>query len=228
MKFIKYNVSNTLIIRDLGIQPYEKVAKAMDIFTKNRIFSSIDELWFVQHFPIYTRGVSKKCQLENILIPNKIPIIQSNRGGGITYHGPGQQIMYILLDLRRKIFTVRHVIMLLKQTIISVLSHFSINSYFINDFPGFYVYGKKICSLGLRINKGCLSHGIALNVMMDLTPFTYIHPCGNIGIRMTQMKHYVFIQDAKEIIPIFLKKFFFFFRITHSMIKPWDDTKYEM
>ncbi|MCR3755110.1 MAG: lipoyl(octanoyl) transferase [Candidatus Westeberhardia cardiocondylae] len=221
----KFILLNTIIIRYLGIQPYEKILNSMNFFVNNRTFSDIDEIWLVQHHKVFTLGKFKKYEFitKNI----NIPIVVSNRGGDITYHGPGQQIMYILIDLHRRMIKIREVIHLLENLVISTLSHFSIKSYSIYHAPGVYVHGKKICSLGLRVNKGFLSHGLSLNIMMDLTPFSYINPCGYPGLRMTQMSNHSDVIESNEVIPVLLSNFCYFFKINNSIVKLWDENKYK-
>ncbi|HGS6421611.1 TPA: lipoyl(octanoyl) transferase LipB, partial [Klebsiella variicola subsp. variicola] len=127
---------------------------------------------------------------EHVLVPGDIPVIQSDRGGQVTYHGPGQQVMYVLLDLKRRKLGVRELVTLLEQTVVNTLAEYSIESHPRADAPGVYVGERKICSLGLRIRKGCSFHGLALNIAMDLTPFLRINPCGYAGMEMTQMRQW--------------------------------------
>ncbi|KAB0878842.1 lipoyl(octanoyl) transferase LipB [Cronobacter muytjensii] len=174
-----------ILIRQLGLQPYEPVSQAMHQFTDERDENTPDELWLVEHSPVFTQGQAGKA--EHVLMPGDIPVIQSDRGGQVTYHGPGQQVMYVLLDLRRRKLGVRELVTLLEQTVVNTLAEFAINAYPRPDAPGVYVDGKKICSLGLRIRKGCSFHGLALNINMDLRPFLRINPCGYAGMEMTQV-----------------------------------------
>ncbi|MBZ2279520.1 lipoyl(octanoyl) transferase LipB, partial [Buchnera aphidicola] len=156
----------------------------MKCFTQSRNFYTSDEIWFVEHYPIFTQGCIKKK--ENIIISSKIPIVTTNRGGQITYHGPGQQILYFLIDLKRRQINIRQFIDVIKNAVISMLRDFFILAYFDKNYPGIYVNKKKICSIGLRIQNGCTLHGLSININMDLTPFNYIYPCGNKEIKMTQ------------------------------------------
>ncbi|EOC1286585.1 lipoyl(octanoyl) transferase LipB [Cronobacter muytjensii] len=174
-----------ILIRQLGLQPYEPVSQAMHQFTDERDENTPDELWLVEHSPVFTQGQAGKA--EHVLMPGDIPVIQSDRGGQVTYHGPGQQVMYVLLDLRRRKLGVRELVTLLEKTVVNTLAEFAINAYPRPDAPGVYVDGKKICSLGLRIRKGCSFHGLALNINMDLRPFLRINPCGYAGMEMTQV-----------------------------------------
>lgn len=178
---------NTIIVRQLGVQPYEPVSRAMHDFTDSRSEDTPDEIWLVEHPPVFTQGQAGKA--EHLLMPGDIPVIQSDRGGQVTYHGPGQQIMYVLLNLKRRRLGVRELVTLLEQTVVNTLAEYAIDAHPRADAPGVYVGEKKICSLGLRIRKGCSFHGLALNVDMDLTPFLRINPCGYAGMEMTQMQN---------------------------------------
>uniref|UniRef100_UPI000CFAB72F lipoyl(octanoyl) transferase LipB n=1 Tax=Cronobacter dublinensis TaxID=413497 RepID=UPI000CFAB72F len=164
-----------IIIRQMGLQPYEPVSQAMHQFTDEREDTTPDEIWLVEHTPVFTQGQAGKA--EHVLMPGDIPVIQSDRGGQVTYHGPGQQVMYVLLDLRRRKLGVRELVTLLEQTVVNTLAEFAIDAYPRPDAPGVYVDRKKICSLGLRIRKGCSFHGVALNINMDLGRFLRINPC---------------------------------------------------
>ncbi|WP_435947565.1 lipoyl(octanoyl) transferase LipB [Dryocola sp. BD586] len=176
----------TLLIRQLGQQPYEPVSRAMHDFTDARDETTPDEIWLVEHPGVFTQGQAGKA--EHLLVPGDIPVIQSDRGGQVTYHGPGQQVMYVLLNLRRRKLGVRELVTILEQTVVNTLADIGIEAYPRADAPGVYVAGRKICSLGLRIRKGCSFHGLALNIDMDLSPFLRINPCGYAGLEMTQVK----------------------------------------
>lgn len=197
--------TNTLLIRQLGLQPYEPVSHAMHEFTDSRDESTLDEIWLVEHPPVFTQGQAGKA--EHVLVAGDIPVIQSDRGGQVTYHGPGQQVMYVLLNLRRRKLGVRELVTLLEQTVVNTLAECGIESHPRADAPGVYVGEKKICSLGLRIRKGCSFHGLALNIDMDLSPFLRINPCGYAGLEMTQVRHWK--QDAKpeNIAPLLVAQF---------------------
>lgn len=176
-----------MIIKSLGSLPYDESLEKMRKFTRERSKSTEDELWLVEHPPTYTLGL--KTKPEHVLNhDHKIPLIQSDRGGQITYHGPGQIVAYTLLDLRRLNLTVRKAVRLLEQTTINLLSSLGIVAFGDNARPGVYVNGKKIASLGLKIRNGCSYHGIALNVDMDLKPFDNINPCGYPDLNVTQLK----------------------------------------
>ncbi len=180
------STSSTLIVKELGVQDYQAVWQEMIAFTNARHQENIDDqLWLVEHPAVFTQGQAGKA--EHILSPGDIPIVQSDRGGQVTYHGPGQLVVYPLLDLRQRGLGVRDLVTHLERTLIKVLSHFSIDSYAKADAPGVYVQEMKIASLGLRIRRGCSFHGLCLNVNMDLSPFDRINPCGYEGMAMTDM-----------------------------------------
>jgi len=178
-------VQQNLIVRNLGLTDYSVTYEAMHHFTADRNDDTVDEIWLVEHLPVFTQGQAGKA--EHVLNPGDIPIFQSDRGGQVTYHGPGQQMMYLLIDLRRHKLGVRELVTHIENTVINTLSRFGVASNARPDAPGVYVDGKKICSLGLRIRRGCSFHGLALNVDMDLTPFLRINPCGYAGMEMTQL-----------------------------------------
>lgn len=182
-------LQDTILIRHLGLQPYEPVSLAMHEFTDTRDDATPDEIWLVEHHPVFTQGQAGKA--EHVLMPGDIPVIQSDRGGQVTYHGPGQQVMYVLLNLKRRKLGVRELVTLMEQTVVNTLAESDIEAYPRADAPGVYVSGKKICSLGLRIRKGCSFHGLALNIAMDLAPFQRINPCGYAGMEMAQMSQWV-------------------------------------
>lgn len=157
----------------------------MSDFTNQRTPETIDQLWLVEHPPVFTQGQAGK--VEHLLFPGEIPVIQTDRGGQVTYHGPGQLVAYPLLDLRRLKIGVRDLVTAIEQTIVATLTHYGIESAAKPDAPGVYVCGDKIASLGLRVRRGFSFHGLALNVDMDLSPFQRINPCGYQGLRMTQV-----------------------------------------
>ncbi len=157
----------------------------MQEFTLNRNESSLDEIWFVEHLPVFTQGQAGKS--EHLLTPGDIPVVQVDRGGQVTYHGPGQQVIYFLVDLKRKKIGVRQLVSAIEKTIVDLLSGYQIPSTPKADAPGVYVDDKKICSLGLKIKRGCSFHGLALNVHMDKEPFSRINPCGYAGLEITQL-----------------------------------------
>ena len=195
-----------LLIKNLGRQEYKPVWKAMHSFTEQRDENSNDEIWLVEHNPVFTQGQAGKE--EHILNPGNIPIIKSDRGGQITYHGPGQLVAYILINLRRKNIGVRELVNHIENSIINTLLRFNITSEAKKEAPGVYVNNNKICSLGLRIRKGCSFHGLALNVNMDLTPFQRINPCGYAGLKMIQLNDLTEteITSVESIHPILIKE----------------------
>ncbi|MFQ2152317.1 lipoyl(octanoyl) transferase LipB [Aeromonas sanarellii] len=178
-----------LFVRQLGRRPYQPVWDAMKAFTDNRTPDTPDEFWVVEHDPVYTQGQAGKA--EHLLAPGDIPVVQSDRGGQVTYHGPGQLVLYVLVDVRRSKLSVRELVTCLETAIINTLAKSGIEAYAKPDAPGVYVKSDlgmeaKLASLGLRIRKGCSFHGLALNVDMDMTPFLRINPCGYAGMTMTQ------------------------------------------
>ena len=180
------SICNQLIIRDLGIECYTNVWHAMQDFTDQRDAATLDQLWLLEHQPIFTQGQAGKA--EHLLFTGDIPVVKVDRGGQVTYHGPGQLVVYVLLDLKRRKLGVRHLVTLIEQVLVSLLQSYNINAYAKSDAPGVYVDEAKVASLGLRVRKGCTFHGLALNVNMDLTPFTRINPCGYAGMQMVQCK----------------------------------------
>ena len=177
----------TILIKPLGLQPYEQTWQAMQSFTDNRQSETPDELWIVEHPPVFTQGLNGKA--EHILQNSDIPIVQTDRGGQITYHAPGQVIIYVLVDLKRAKLGVRALVTILENSIIEYLATFNISSQARADAPGVYVDGQKIASLGLKIRKQKSYHGLALNVDMDLSPFKLVNPCGLQGMQMTQISN---------------------------------------
>ncbi|MDY0417476.1 lipoyl(octanoyl) transferase LipB [Enterobacter sp. 170198] len=192
-----------ILVRHLGLQPYEPVSQAMHDFTDSRDDSTPDEIWLVEHLPVFTQGQAGKA--EHLLMTGDIPVIQSDRGGQVTYHGPGQQVMYVLLNLKRRKLGVRELVTLLEQTVVNTLAEYGIDAHPRADAPGVYVGEMKICSLGLRIRKGCSFHGLALNINMDLAPFQRINPCGYAGMEMTHMRQWVETATPENIRPVLLK-----------------------
>lgn len=179
-------MKNQLVVRQLGVKDYHSVWQAMHEFTDQRTDNTVDEIWLVQHNPVFTQGQAGKA--EHLLNTGDIPVVQSDRGGQVTYHGPGQLVVYFLINLRRKKIGVRDLVTDIENLVINTLKAYNIDSAAKPDAPGVYVDGKKICSLGLRIRKGCSFHGLALNVNMDLSPFHRINPCGYQGMEMVQVK----------------------------------------
>ena len=196
---------DTILIRNLGLQPYAPVSQEMHDFTDRRDDDTPDEIWLVEHPPVFTQGQAGKA--EHVLAAGDIPVIQSDRGGQVTYHGPGQQVIYVLINLKRRKIGVRELVTLLENTVINTLAQLDIVANARPDAPGVYVDGKKICSLGLRIRKGCSFHGLALNIDMDLAPFMRINPCGYAGMEMTQVSKLVENASMDKIRTILIQHF---------------------
>jgi len=171
-------------VKSLGLVEYQPTWDAMKQFTADRTSATRDEIWLVQHPPVYTQGLAGKP--EHLLHHTDIPVIKIDRGGQITYHGPGQIVAYLLLDMRRWKIGVRELVRLMEQAVIDVLAEFGINAQSREDAPGVYVGEAKIAALGLKIKNGYCYHGLAFNVDMDMSPFANINPCGYAGLRVTQ------------------------------------------
>lgn len=178
--------SNKLIIRDLGQQDYEPTWQAMQKFTAERNESTPDELWCLEHPPVFTMGLNGKK--EHLLNIKNIPVIDIDRGGQVTYHGPGQLVIYTLIDLKRLNIGVKDLVNSIEQSIIQLLKQYGINAQGKENAPGVYVNNAKIAALGLRIKRNKSYHGLSLNIDMDLTPFEQINPCGYEGLAVTQLK----------------------------------------
>jgi lipoyl(octanoyl) transferase len=174
----------SLHIKALGMVDYESTWRAMQRFTNERTADTLDEIWLVQHPPTYTQGQAGKP--EHLLNPTDIPVVKIDRGGQITYHGPGQIVAYLLLDLRRWKINVRELVRLMEQAVIDLLAEYGVAAEGREDAPGVYVGDAKIAALGLKIKKSCSYHGLSFNVDMDLSPFDNINPCGYEGLRVTQ------------------------------------------
>lgn len=179
-----------MLIKDLGpSQAYHPVWEAMKAFTLSRQDHTPDECWLLEHTPVYTQGQAGKP--EHLLNAGSIPLVQTDRGGQITYHGPGQLVAYFLMDLRRRHLGIRSLVTHLEENVIELLSQYNIPGSNHCSAPGVYVYEKKIASIGLRVKNGCTYHGIALNVAMDLSPFKGINPCGFSHLQMTQLSDFI-------------------------------------
>jgi lipoyl(octanoyl) transferase len=179
------NVIPSLNIRRLGLMDYEPVWRAMQAFTDKRDKNTPDEIWLVEHPPVFTQGQAGRA--EHVLAPGDIPVIQVDRGGQVTYHGPGQIVAYTLVDIFRSGMSVRELVRSIEEAILSVLASYGIEAQRLAGAPGIYVDGVKIASLGLRVRKGRSFHGLALNVDMDLEPFQRINPCGFEGMQVTNL-----------------------------------------
>ena len=189
-------------IKHLGLVDYQHTWQAMQAFTDTRTADTEDEIWLLEHPPVFTQGLAGKA--EHLLVPTDIPVVKTDRGGQITYHGPGQLIAYLLIDVRRKGLGVRQLVTAMEQAVIALLARSGIAAVAKPDAPGVYVAGAKIASLGLRIRRGCSFHGLALNVNLDLTPFSHINPCGYAGLAMTQTATLGGPQTVAEAEPLLL------------------------
>lgn len=185
------DITESIHVRWLGTQAYADSWQAMRDFTNARDATTADEVWLLEHPPVFTQGQNGKP--EHVLNPGDIPIIKTDRGGQVTYHGPGQLMIYTLVDLRRRKLNVRELVTRLENSVIDYLAAHSIEAAARRDAPGVYVNGKKIASIGLRVRKGCSYHGIAFNIDMDLSPFSRINPCGFAKLEMTQL-----VKESKQ------------------------------
>lgn len=190
-------IENPVITRFLGRQDYMTIWRAMQQFTEERDETTNDEIWLVEHQAIFTQGQNGKA--EHILSPGYIEVIQVDRGGQVTYHGPGQLLAYTLVDLKRKKMNIRQMVNSLENSVINLLKNYNIQAVTECKAPGVYVSGKKISSIGLRVRRGCAFHGLALNVSMDLEPFTRINPCGYEKLEMTQLIEYNKMIDIESV-----------------------------
>ena len=171
--------------RLLGLVDYDEAFSAMKAFTQNRTEDTPDELWLLEHPAVFTQGVAGKAA--HLLAPGDIPVVKIDRGGQVTYHGPGQWVVYVLLDIRRGGLTVRGLVTAIERAVIALLARYDIQASADPKAPGVYVEGRKIAALGLKVSRGCSYHGVSLNVDMDLEPFRRINPCGHAGLEVTSM-----------------------------------------
>jgi lipoyl(octanoyl) transferase len=185
-----------IILRDLGLTDYKETLVAMQNFTASRTHETADELWLTEHESVYTLGLNRK----DVRLPqSKIPLIHSDRGGKITYHGLGQVIIYLLVDLNRSQLKVRQLVSIIENSLIDLLASYEVIAKAKNEAPGVYVNNKKIASVGLRLKNNCCYHGLSLNVDMDLTPFLAIDPCGYKGLEMTQTKNIGIVKTPHQL-----------------------------
>ena len=191
------DIKDHLVVRDLGLSEYEPTLEKMINFSQQRDENTADEIWLLEHPPVYTLGKNGKAH--HVLNPGDIPIVQIDRGGQVTYHGPGQLIAYLLIDVRRKGLGVRHIVTVMEKAIIHTLSELGIDAKARADAPGVYVDDGKIAALGLRIKNGKSYHGLSFNIDMDLQPFHGINPCGYEGLRVIQLKDLDIIYTITEI-----------------------------
>ncbi len=191
------SLSNRLILRSHDVLSYHEVSRRMADFTDTRGETTPDECWLLQHEPVFTQGQAGKQ--EHLLDPGNIPVMQSDRGGQITYHGPGQLVCYLLIDLKRRHLGVRKMVDVIENSIIDLLTEYDIEAHAKREAPGVYVGGKKIAALGLRIRRGCSYHGLSLNIDMDLEPFSRINPCGYAGLEVTDLAHLGIHEDFSSV-----------------------------
>ena len=173
-------------VEDLGLRAYQQVVDDMQAYTQQRDDTSEDKLWLLEHEPVFTQGLNGDPS--HILNASNVPVVNTDRGGQVTYHGPGQLVAYTLIDLRRAKVGVREMVSRLEQTVIGILAEFDIAAKARKDAPGVYVNESKIASLGLRVKRGACYHGVSFNIDMDLTPFSYINPCGYAGMEVIDLK----------------------------------------
>ncbi|GLP99749.1 octanoyltransferase [Methylophaga thalassica] len=173
-------------INDLGLVDYVPTVDAMQSFTLERQTDTEDALWLLEHNPVFTQGANGDPA--HILMESAIPVVTTDRGGQVTYHGPGQLVVYTLIDLRRAGIGVRQMVTNIEQTVVNLLAQYGVDAYARQDAPGVYVDERKIASLGLRVKRGACYHGVSLNIDMDLTPFSYINPCGYAGMEVIDMR----------------------------------------
>jgi len=175
-----------IVVRDLGVRAMPEVWAEMQRFTEERGAGTADQIWFVEHPPVFTLGLN--ADRAHLLDPGDIPVVQTDRGGQVTYHGPGQLVAYVLVELKRRGFNVRSLVQALESAVIDAAAGFGVEAYARRDAPGVYVGGRKLAAIGLRVRRGCSYHGLAVNVNMDLEPFARIHPCGFADLEVTQLK----------------------------------------
>ena len=182
-----------IVVRDLGLRPLPEVWAEMQAFTAERTAATRDEVWFVEHPPVYTLGM--RADRSHLLAPGDIPVVQIDRGGQVTYHGPGQLVAYVLLSLERRALTPRKLVQALENAAIDTVAAYGITAAARRDAPGVYVDGAKLAAVGLRVKRHCSYHGLAVNVAMDLTPYQGINPCGYEGLSVTDLRTLCGIAD---------------------------------
>ena len=193
-----------LIVRDIGCEPLPETWARMQAFTEQRGQDDEDEIWFVEHPPVFTLGLA--ADRSHVLSAGDIDVIQTDRGGQVTYHGPGQLVCYVLLDLRRRGMNIRGLVETLEQAVIDTVAEYGIEASGRRDAPGVYVDGRKLAAVGLRVRRGCSYHGLAFNIAMDLTPFSQINPCGYEGLRVTQLSALCDVTSIADVRPLFEQK----------------------
>ena len=191
-----------VLVKDLGRTQYCEVFDQMRAFTNERNQTTPDEIWLTEHEPVFTQGQAGKA--EHLLAPGTIPVVQTDRGGQVTYHGPGQIVAYLLFDIRRLEINVRGLVSGIEDSIINLLSHYKVTGQARADAPGVYVGGAKVAALGLRVRRGCSYHGLSLNVQMDLAPFAMINPCGLSDVTVTQLADLGGPSSTSQVKPLLL------------------------
>ncbi len=206
--------SSSVFIRHLGLVPYEPTYQAMQQFTDTRKADTPDELWVLQHLPVYTLGQAGKR--EHLLNTGQIPVHLIDRGGQVTYHGPGQLVVYVLINIKRRNWGVKKLVQALEQAVIDFLASQQIIANRRDNAPGVYVQERKIASLGLRIRRGCSYHGLSFNISMDLTPFQGINPCGYTGLEVTQLRDLGIRNNFEDITNQFLSYLLYNLEFKHE------------
>ena len=206
-----------IVVRNLGVQSYEPIWRAMQDFTNTRDENTPDEIWFCEHEPVFTLGLNTKP--EHLLAPGDIPVVQIDRGGQVTYHGPGQLMVYPLIDIRRASIGVRDLVTALEQCVVDLATDNQIEAASRCDAPGVYVDGVKLASVGLRIRRGASFHGMALNVDVDLEPFTRINPCGFRGLEVTDLRRLGAEHDLDRVRDALLPHLLRHLRLENSIIR---------
>lgn len=199
------NSDIALVVRSLGMQAYEPLWRSMQRFTEERDADTADEIWFTEHPPVFTLGMNGKR--EHLLAPGNIPVVQIDRGGQVTYHGPGQLMIYPLIDLKRAGLGVRALVTALEQSAVATAADFGIEAASRANAPGVYVAGKKIASVGLRVRRGASFHGMAFNVAMDLEPFSRINPCGFSNLEVTDLGRLGVAKELADVQQLLLRHF---------------------
>ena len=183
-----------IVVRDLGLRPLPDVWAEMQAFTAERTAATRDEVWFLEHPPVYTLGM--RADRGHLLAPGDIPVVQIDRGGQVTYHGPGQLVVYVLLNLERRTMTPRKLVQALENAVIDTVAMYGVTAAGRRDAPGVYVEGAKLAAVGLRVKRHCSYHGLAVNVAMDLAPYEGINPCGYQGLAVTDLRTLCGISDV--------------------------------
>lgn len=192
------------VVREIGIEPMPETWARMQAFTEERGADDEDQVWFVEHPPVFTLGLA--ADRSHVLNAGDIEVIQTDRGGQVTYHGPGQLVCYVLLDLRRRGISIRSLVETLERSVIETMAEYGIEANARRDAPGVYVDGSKIAAVGLRVRRGCSYHGLAFNIAMDLAPFDLINPCGFEGLRVTQLSALCDVAAIADVRPVYEKK----------------------